>query len=662
MGQIHPDVQDFFRASANLGPLLKPFLHDFSVTWAAKRQRFGSEVSAFFLKPEPHLTETFGIDREVLLLHAPYSKVEARLFQVAAWILAELPAAGRVESIVYLVIGPAGNLKQAVGQQITDNKQARIAVPFLESECLAATDSFFIRNRMQEYLFTRDLFDLQLPITSETYYFGRKSLLVDLRDAVKNGENAGVFGLRKTGKTSLLFKLQRDLELERLANLIYLDLQDSALYGLRWWELLDVLRGRLPAPKGPKVSSESTASRYFRESVAALKGDPPPRFVFALDEIEHIAPRLRMRQHWDMDFLELWKTLRAIQNEHRQVSFVVAGVNSSVVETPTFEGHDNPLFSMVRVRYMPAFERDEIRQLIRTLGWPMGLRFDEDTYEYLQRRYGGHPLLTRLACSYAHKEAGEAASRPKKVSRYGLQASEASRDSSLFSFGNHILGMLKQWYPEEYQMLGVLARGDVSFYMGMAGLSPQYAQHLNAYGLVRGNPPRITIPLLADYLRTEATPASKAGPDATVSGAAPDFLAEVGWLRNRLEPKLRRFVKRSLKAQLGTERWIDPILKAMPTQQRERLQGVDKDEVLSERLLLLDLVQVIDQNWNTAFKVLEAAPPARRVTKEQVKVLLEFVNAHREDAHAKLVSEQEVVALRLAVSAIENAVDLYLED
>ena len=60
-----------------------------------------------------------------------------------------------------------------------------------------------------------------------------------------------------------------------------------------------------------------------RAAVEALKRDRPT--VFALDEIEHIAPELGMEAHWDQDFLHLWKTLRAVQNENRHISFIVAG-------------------------------------------------------------------------------------------------------------------------------------------------------------------------------------------------------------------------------------------------------------------------------------------------------------------------------------------------
>jgi hypothetical protein len=50
------------------------------------------------------------------------------------------------------------------------------------------------------------------------------------------------------------------------------------------------------------------------------------------------------------------------------------------------------------------------------------------------------------------------------------------------------------------------------------------------------------------------------------------------------------------------------------------------------------------------------------VTKNQFTVLLEHVNANRQDAHAKPVDETQLAALRLAVEGVERAIGYLLED
>ena len=94
-----------------------------------------------------------------------------------------------------------------------------------------------------------------------------------------------------------------------------------------------------------------------------------------------------MRAHWDTDFIELWKTLRAIQNQNRQISFLICGVNGTVFETPTYQGHDNPVFSMAQKRYVPMFSIEEIGVMLRTLGRFMGLVFEDECFPYLKETY-----------------------------------------------------------------------------------------------------------------------------------------------------------------------------------------------------------------------------------------------------------------------------------
>ena len=41
--------------------------------------------------------------------------------------------------------------------------------------------------------------------------------------------------------------------------------------------------------------------------------------------------------------------------------------------------------------------------MVRFFGKRMGLSFTLEASEYLHERYGGHPLLTRMACSEIHQ-------------------------------------------------------------------------------------------------------------------------------------------------------------------------------------------------------------------------------------------------------------------
>ena len=645
------------RDKPDLAPVLKSFLNDFDVNWGKDT----SGVTAFYLRPASHIQEMFGLDREILLLHSNYN-IDGRIFNTASQILSEDSAKNRLDPLVFIIVSPSPDLFRKVERMAIDNAQARVAVPFAQHECVGVENSALISQRFQKYLSSRDLFDYELPIATDLYFFGRNESVVELRDSVRRGVNVGLFGLRKTGKTSLIFKLQRALKEDQGGELIYIDCQNAAVYQSRWWELTQEIINRLSGTQGKPVT-EATAATVLQKTVTKLaRRNPGKRFVIALDEIEHISPNIGMRKHWDNDFLDFWKTLRAIQNTNRHLSFLVAGVNATVVETPTYSGHDNPLFSLIKTKYIPSFERGEVKQMVSTLGRYMGLHFSEDVFDYLHLRYGGHPLLIRLACSYTHKSLDKA-SLPVTVVRQRLEMSEQECDQSLFAHANHILGVLTEWYPEEYEMLEYLAEGKLEQFADVAEELPQYAEHLKQYRLVSGVPPKFTMPVLGQFVKARARARNRVAARKQKDRTHEDLskLLEVSALRNELEPRLRRFVKRVLKAHMGSERWIDPILQTIPDGRRKKLMGVDRDTILSDHLFLLDLIQLIHSQWKY-FEVLDKGPKGTNISKEKFTVLLDYVNDHREDAHAKAISDLDMATLRTIVPLLERIVDQYLED
>lgn len=77
-------------------------------------------------------------------------------------------------------------------------------------------------------------------IKTEAYFYGRNTLIQILYDKYLIGEQSGLFGLRKTGKTSGLYALERQMVL-RSGCSVYIDCQNLGIYMLRWYELLQFI-------------------------------------------------------------------------------------------------------------------------------------------------------------------------------------------------------------------------------------------------------------------------------------------------------------------------------------------------------------------------------------------------------------------------------------
>lgn len=671
MAKIHDGAIEALSGRPDIISMLATFKGDFDVTWARAMTLHGAQIFAMLLRPEKHIRAAFGLENELLLIHHQYSTIQPRILHIVEKILGESPCQGRAEPMAFLLLTSAHDAKAEVRRLLADSANSRVIIPFEEQECKKSHNEFFVRNRLAEFFYSRDLFDMSRPLASDLYFFGRHAFVLSLRDLLKSGENLGLFGLRRTGKTSVLLRLQRTLEEVKGGKFIYFDLEDSAFYQLRWWKLLECIAAKLPGAKKGISYTEESAAVQFR--AALEKVGKSSKVVIALDEVEHITPgeRLRMKPHWDEDFLEFWKTIRAIQNANRQVSFVVCGTNAAPVETASFGGRDNPLFGMVTKRYMPPFGRDEVRQMTRTLGRFMGLDFDEDCFDYLLARYGGHPFITRQACSRVF-DGCKSQNRPVRITAKMLESAELDRDLHLFSHAENVLSVLQRWYPLEYEMLEYLSDNDTEAFLSVERAAPDFSAHLRAYGLVRGSPPELSMQFVASYLKNkkaisksvsmdsedsdDASSESVAGEDSVLNR-----LSNLGFHRNKVEIKLRRFIKRVFIASKGPSRWIDPILSAVPSERREKLVGIDRDLILRENLFLLDLLNIILKNWSS-FVHLEQQPGQARVSKSQFEVLVDFLNKHREDAHAKDVEEATIVAVALAASTLEAAIDPYLVD
>jgi hypothetical protein len=136
----------------------------------------------------------------------------------------------------------------------------------------------------------------------------------------------------------------------------------------------------------------------------------------------------------------------------------------------------------------------------------MGLNIFPDAAEYLQDRYGGHPLLTRIACSYLNSSLLRSKTKkPVTISRATLVGDELVRDSDLCFYCEHVVSELRKFYEDEYAMLELLACRQLGDFVEFAR-DGSMVKHLKDYGLLaeRSGVPYITIPVIERYVSGKA--------------------------------------------------------------------------------------------------------------------------------------------------------------
>lgn len=510
MGQIKQDVWEGHLSSyRSEEEFLKPFLTGFDVTWARRRRAYNTELSVYFLRPEEFLTQMFGFEHEVALFVTGYPTLEARTMQAVDTLMGEDPARGRVEQTIFFLATKDPNGRRWVSDYTSRNPQARIPVVFDQSEAETyGNDQWWVRNVLREQLFSRDLFDYQLPLDNDLFFFGRDQIIADHLDAIRRSQNRGLFGLRKTGKTSILYKLKRLVEREAMGGFLYYDCKLPSIRMLRWHELMARVVTDIAAAHGlPKPKGLNDPKRISDRLIAVLKATPEGKTTsLVFDEIEYISPLAVDDTHWTRDFVPFWQTLWAAQSQVRRLSNTVAGVNPTVVELDTINDTQNPMFGIIQPRYLKGLAPEEMRGMVRFFGKRMGLSFLSESYDYLYERYGGHPLLTRMACSATHKTADQLSLvRPTDISMKQLLDEESERDSFLEFYCRHVVSELKRFYTAEYEFLELLTSGQIVDAMELAN-EPEFTRHLKEYGLLTINDvqkPIIAIPVIGKYVGNE---------------------------------------------------------------------------------------------------------------------------------------------------------------
>lgn len=284
-----------------------------------------------------------------------------------------------------------------------------------------------------------------------------------------------------------------------MAKFYYLDCQSPDVRTLRWDKLIAEMTGRLHS-SGSTDGSPAQITKQFNDSVKGATESE--RVVFVFDEIEYISPLAKQDPHWRHDFASFWQTIRACQTRYRGLSFILAGVNPSVTEVSQYEGVPNPLFGIVSPQYLRGLPLEDLKRMVKTLGKRMGLSFEPDAIEYLHARYGGHPLLTRIACSLIHSaEVRARTQRPVVLDRARLLASQTGRDAELSFYCEHVVSELRQFYEDEYAMLELLARKQIGDFAELAR-DGMIISHLREYGLLveEHGVPRVAIPVVEAHV------------------------------------------------------------------------------------------------------------------------------------------------------------------
>jgi len=493
---IHPNLRiDLFTPEEK--SVIRTCSAEWYVTLAGKLGSGGGQISPeshkfILLKPTEHIKNAFNLTREVVCVLSPFVETDARTLAAISEAQSRFGHT-RVDRICSLLISKDENIVQNLPKLVRNDIEAQIIVPFTYSELQQPkADPFFLRQRLRNYFYTRDLFDFGSALTKGLFFFGRSDLVQQIVNRHQAGQISALFGLRKSGKTSVINAVHRTLKAQTYPS-VYIDCENPAFHQNRWdkalWYVLRETRNacadaQLFIPLAQEFVGAKAADFFEKHLINLYKRAGNNPILITFDEIEKVTPAVSPSPHWrdDKDFVYFWQTLRALfQKVPDLFTYWIVGTNPSCNETATICGVETPLFCQLPKTYIPRFNVQQTREMVRRLGRLMGLAFDEGVYGLLNEDYGGHPFIIRQVCSVIHTLADQ--NRPVHVHKTLYDKAKERFRTQGSNYFPMIFDVLQKYYPDEYVMLQYLAVDDKKSFAEFSA-EQGLTEHLLSYGIL----------------------------------------------------------------------------------------------------------------------------------------------------------------------------------
>ncbi len=560
------------------------------------------------IKPTEFFNQTFQLSREIVVVFSDYVSFEPRTLDAASYVYKSIPTKLRLDRGCHLLVCHDNQIEEKLSALLKDSNVNQIVIPFTYSELLTNHNtSDLIKERFRKYLFDTDLFSVSAPIQDDVFFFGRRDYVHDIVSKCKNSTNSGVFGLRRSGKTSLLYAVQRLLKQQSYPT-VFIPCE-SDLSNLDWrtalckvvldvYQALGVDNSKI---RESDYNDTPNATIYFEEDMDYALASLRLPVTLMFDEIEAITFGVTQGETssnlWvdGSSFVAFWNTIKGYYSKNpRKISILVAGTNPMINEVPVINNTPNPMFRQLsesnQGAYLPAFTNEDTKNMVNMLGGYMGLQFDEYTIGKLTSDCGGHPYLMRILCSFINKYMRtNGIRRPAVVTRaiYDKAVPEFEKSSEATSFFWMILNILMTGYPKEFSTLKVLALQGDSIISQIQDKDSLF--HLIGYGLVEYNQNNYAIKYstITHFLRGEYR--------FERQGLSVEEQKEEISLRiNNAEMQLRKLVKNTLQSVKGTQKAKDAVITSMSSNRAISDSDLSRAQTLS-------YVQLFDPSMNKMY-------------------------------------------------------------
>ncbi len=239
------------------------------------------------------------------------------------------------------------------------------------------------------------------PLRSGEMFVGRQDVFDFVREHLLGAYQNNVIvlhGQRRTGKTSILYRLQELLADTHIAVLVDMQgkaargtadflhaLSDDIAYTLESHGILVELPARAEYEEAPEFTFRS---RFLRAVVERLDGR---NLLLMFDEFEELQKRV---EDGRLD-PEIFAFLRNLMQHEPRVDFVFSGTHKL---EELCADYWSILFNIAAYKRITFLAPDEVRRLVTEPVAPYGLEYDPLAVERIIQVAAGHPYFTQVVC------------------------------------------------------------------------------------------------------------------------------------------------------------------------------------------------------------------------------------------------------------------------
>ncbi|EAZ88349.1 nSTAND1 domain-containing NTPase [Crocosphaera chwakensis] len=285
-----------------------------------------------------------------------------------------------------------------------------------------------IKSFLQDLLYS---FDESIDPT----FFGRQQLLSTLEKDLSRCQGVALLGIKKSGKTSVLLQLKLSMQKHPI---VYIDLQlyGGSCYGAKLFnEILKQLQNLLNKQNSTyngvmelfdinapaKEISYQFVEEFCRLSQMLEKNNYSIPIVCLLDEIENIFPTEKDSVEKVEEFNAFFGTLRSLSQSKSQLSLLVTGVYPDFNHRNNWTQPNvstNPVFQFFKEIYLQPFTLQETRIMLTEMGQSMGIKFELEVLDAIQKESSGHPFIAQQISILLNKEAEKKDNNSLKLITY----------------------------------------------------------------------------------------------------------------------------------------------------------------------------------------------------------------------------------------------------